>query len=207
MLHILKSIKSITDRNVLDVIPFDGSITLETESHSTFIIARGTVKTPSCTITGDVACSINEKSTIEGKGVAIRTYGVRMPEQKFCNFDAKTPGHLSYIDGCSNTNLIDPPRNGDPCLNYLYFPVGINQTFHTHPSVRIGFVLEGHGVATMNDREVDLKAGDVFVLDRHANHRFRTTTSMMSLAVFHPDSEDGPRDEHNPMKTRTYIQR
>jgi hypothetical protein len=27
----------------------------------------------------------------------------------------------------------------------------------------------------------------------------------MSLAVFHPDSEDGPKDEANPMKTRTYI--
>lgn len=144
--------------------------------------------------------------TVVGNGYVLDLPGTLFPDEKFCTFDPKKVGNLSYIDGCSNSNLIDPPRSGDPCLNYLYFPAGIDQTFHTHPSVRIGFVLFGNGVSSIYDQEFSLNTGDIFILDRHTKHRFRTsTTSPMSLVAFHPDSEDGPRDEFNPMKARTYI--
>lgn len=43
---------------------------------------------------------------------------------------SESRGRLSYIDGCTDTLLIMPPRLGDPCLNYLHFPVGIDQTQH-----------------------------------------------------------------------------
>ncbi len=50
-------------------------------------------------------------------------------------------GRLLYINGCRDSLLIPPVVKGDPCLNALYFPAGINQTQHTHPSMRIGMVV------------------------------------------------------------------
>lgn len=139
--------------------------------------------------------------------VVIRTFNTRAVDS--IGFPAwDEPGALSYIDGCSNTNLISPIRNGDACLNYLYFPPGTVQSLHTHPSVRIGVVLSGEGVAVCPDdpqTEVPLVPGTVFLLDRHTLHAFNTGDSHMSLFAFHPDSEAGPTDEGNPMKVRTYL--
>lgn len=56
-------------------------------------------------------------------------------------------GRLSYIDGCSDSMLVYPPRLGDPVLNHLHFPPGILQTQHTHPSIRMGVVVGGEGVS------------------------------------------------------------
>jgi quercetin dioxygenase-like cupin family protein len=147
---------------------------------------------------------------IEGPALVIDNPGYEFSEKKTCTFNPSLQGQLSYIDGCSNSNLIDPPRNGDPCINYLYFPPGIDQTWHTHPSVRIGYVLSGQGYACLKygdkEEELSLELGKIFVLHRHVKHRFRTNGDQhMSLMVYHPDSEDGPRDENNPMKSRTYI--
>ncbi|MEY3929487.1 MAG: hypothetical protein RLZZ516_1197 [Cyanobacteriota bacterium] len=52
-------------------------------------------------------------------------------------------GRLRYIDGCTDSLLVPPVRLGDPCLNGLWFPMGTQQTMHTHPSVRIGMVVRG----------------------------------------------------------------
>jgi hypothetical protein len=54
-------------------------------------------------------------------------------------------GRLRYIDGCTDSLLLPPQMSGDPCLNALYFPAGISQTQHTHPSARIGLVVRGAG--------------------------------------------------------------
>jgi len=145
-----------------------------------------------------------------GPAVVIENKGLSYTETKLTDFIPDKPGQLSYIDGCSNSNLIDPYRNGDPCLNYLFFPAGIEQTFHTHPSFRIGYVLSGKGYAEIKRSKdvvesVPLEQDTVFVLDRHTLHRFITLEDNMSLAVYHPDSEDGPRDELNPMMSRTYL--
>ena len=56
-------------------------------------------------------------------------------------------GRLSYIDGCTDSLLVMPPRLGDPCLNYLHFPMGIDQTQHLHPSIRMGIDIGGKGIA------------------------------------------------------------
>jgi quercetin dioxygenase-like cupin family protein len=145
-----------------------------------------------------------------GQGLIINNPGLCLNERKLCSIQPGKFGQLSYIDGCNNSNMVDPARNGDPCINYLYFPPGIDQTWHTHPSVRVGFVVSGSGVACIkNGNEIvehPLEIGRGFVLHRHAMHRFQTNNeSDMSLMVYHPDSEDGPRDEANPMKTRTYL--
>jgi hypothetical protein len=151
-----------------------------------------------------------QTGVVTGPAVVITFRGLQRSGESITTINPTTPGDLSYIDGCSNSVVISAARNGDPCLNYLYFPPGIDQTFHTHPSVRVGLIVDGNGQADYYDEtgkltQTKLNTGDWFVLDRHVKHRFSTSSSHMSILVFHPDSEDGPRDEHNPMKSRTYC--
>lgn len=117
-------------------------------------------------------------------------------------------GRLSYIDGCSDTILVYPPRLGDPSLNVLYFPKGVEQTFHTHPSIRMGVVVSGAGYASLNENEendVTLVVGDMFCLEQNERHRFRTTGQSMIVVVYHPDGDWGPTDHDHIMKNRTYL--
>lgn len=116
-----------------------------------------------------------------------------------------TKGDLKYIDGCTDTLLVCPPRKGDPCLNTLYFPPGVNQTFHTHPSQRLGAVIKGEGWACFGNEEVKLKEGDVWIIETNELHRFRTEDSDMVVIAYHPDSDFGPEDEFHPMINRTII--
>jgi quercetin dioxygenase-like cupin family protein len=175
-------------------------------THSRFIISIDSELTSNnLSAKNTFGCCTNKEFSIAGNWIVLETPGFNFPEDRITTVTPGNFGNLSYIDGCSNSNLVDPPRNGDPCLNYLYFPPGIEQTFHTHPSVRIGTILSGRGWADLDDEKIELKQGVKFVLERHVKHRFITTDSHMSIMIFHPDSEDGPRDEHNPMKTRTYL--
>lgn len=167
---------------------------------------QGELKSENFSLKGNFAAVVNEAFEIKATALlVVHTLGYRSTEQRFSLLSETPTGNLSYIDGCSNSNLIDPARNGEPCLNYLYFPPRIRQTFHTHPTYRIGLVLGGDGVADFDYEQVRLNPTRAFVLGRHERHRFFTMNDPMALMVFHPDSEDGPRDEANPMKTRTYI--
>jgi hypothetical protein len=121
-------------------------------------------------------------------------------------------GRLTYIDGCSDSLLVYPPRLGDPSLNYLFFPPGIDQTFHVHPSVRLGTVIEGSGHsdvqdATGNTEVLELNKGVVFCLNEMELHRFRTNNSNMKIIAWHPDGDWGPTDHNHTMLNRTYIQK
>jgi hypothetical protein len=120
-------------------------------------------------------------------------------------------GRLTYIDGCSDSLLVYPSRMGDASLNFLYFPAGINQTFHLHPSVRIGCVAEGVGFADYKKAGEDicstLKAGNMFCLEEQESHRFRTEDSHMVVIAWHPDGDWGPTDHNHTMLNRTYLQK
>jgi len=122
---------------------------------------------------------------------------------------AEEKGRLSYIDGCTDSLLIYPPRMGDPSLNLLYFPPGICQTKHTHPSIRMGCVIAGHGVSDSWHGETqtshDLVTGVNFCLEENELHRFRTTDSSMTVIAWHPDGDWGPTDHNHTMLNRTYI--
>ena len=122
---------------------------------------------------------------------------------------AEEKGRLSYIDGCTDSLLIYPPRMGDPSLNLLYFPPGISQTKHTHPSIRMGCVIAGHGVSDSWHGETqtshDLVTGVNFCLEENELHRFRTTDSSMTVIAWHPDGDWGPTDHNHTMLNRTYI--
>lgn len=182
---------------------------LSNSNNGCFVLSKdSSLKSESISGNGCFGAYIKDDFEVTGNAITIEFVGLNFNKNIISKILAGTPGDLSYIDGCSNSVIVPPPRNGDPCLNYLYFPPGIMQTRHTHPSIRLGYVLSGKGKAHLPNKDVDLNAGDVFLLERHALHNFSTSSNeSMSLVVFHPDSESGPTDEFNPMKSRTYIQR
>lgn len=114
-------------------------------------------------------------------------------------------GRLRYIDGCTDSLLIPPVKKGDPCLNHLHFPPGIDQTMHTHPSIRVGMVARGRGVCITPLESFSLEPGSVFVLPADAEHKFRTEASSMDVIAYHPDSDWGPEDQFHPMINRTIV--
>jgi quercetin dioxygenase-like cupin family protein len=112
-------------------------------------------------------------------------------------------GRLRYIDGCTDTGLIGPIRQGDPCLNHLHFPPGIVQTLHTHPSVRLGLVVRGRGLCRAPTGDFPLEPGSCFVIPTGKVHGFTTEASTMDIIAFHPDSLLGPTDERHQMLEAT----
>jgi mannose-6-phosphate isomerase-like protein (cupin superfamily) len=116
-------------------------------------------------------------------------------------------GRMRYIDGCTDSLLLPPPMKGDPCLNLLYFPPGIDQTMHTHPSDRIGMILSGKGQCEAPEGRVDLEPGMIFCIHADGQHRFRTPYNCdMRVLAYHPDSDFGPTHEDHPMLNRTIIE-
>jgi hypothetical protein len=122
-------------------------------------------------------------------------------------------GRLKYIDGCTDTLVAAPPRIGDPCLNVLYFPPDIDQTEHTHPSLRGGLVIGGRGRCIHRAgfdapyQYVDLVPGMVWAIHTEGLHKFQTPYGeSMQVLAYHPDSDHGPSDEAHPMLTRTIIE-
>lgn len=118
-------------------------------------------------------------------------------------------GRLVYIDNCSDSLLVYPPRQGDPSMSHLHFPQGISQSFHIHPSIRLGLVVAGGGYSDVNCSgeisEIELKQGMVFCLVEREEHRFRTLGLEMDVIAFHPDGDWGPTDHNHTMLNRTYI--
>ena len=114
-------------------------------------------------------------------------------------------GRLRYIDGCTDSLLIPPPKLGDPCLNALYFRPHITQTTHTHPSLRIGLVAHGTGECRTTEATYSLFPGLAFIIRADGPHGFNTTEEEMVVIAYHPDSDFGPTDEAHPMINRTIV--
>lgn len=114
-------------------------------------------------------------------------------------------GRLKYIDGCSDSLLMQPVLKGYPCLNFLHIPPGVNQTPHTHPSVRVGLIISGAGICITPDGDFDLLPGKIFVLKSDFLHSFHTKNNKLRLVIYHPDSDFGPTNEDHPMLNRTII--
>lgn len=114
-------------------------------------------------------------------------------------------GRLRYIDGCSDSLVIPPPVQGDPCLNHLHIPANVHQTRHVHPSVRIGIVARGAGRCLVGSDVVPLTPGLVFVLAPEVSHCFHTDAEPLDVVVYHPDTDTGPTDEDHPMRNRTLF--
>ncbi len=115
-------------------------------------------------------------------------------------------GRLRYIDGCTDSLLISPVKAGEACLNLLYFPASVDQTWHTHPSVRCGVVSAGSGECHTDSGVTALSVGLGFIIGPNTPHKFRTGPgSSMSVIAYHPDSDFGPTDHDHPMINRTMV--
>jgi len=114
-------------------------------------------------------------------------------------------GRLGYINGGTDNVLIPPVMQGDPCLNALYFPPGIDQTAHTHPSYRLIIVVEGSGECETPDSITPLQPGVAIFIPANSLHKFRTIDDKLTVVCFHPDSDTGFTHKDHPMLKRTII--
>ena len=116
-------------------------------------------------------------------------------------------GRQNYIDGCTSTLLISPVMKGEACMNSLYFPEGVEQTQHTHPSIRAGIVSDGEGICKTPVGDIPLQPGNSFFLPPETWHSFHTQPGKtLSVVAFHPDSDFGPTHEDHPMLNRTHFE-
>ena len=138
-----------------------------------------------------------------GSGLVITLAGYRGLRQ--IGGPLETTGRLRYIDGCSDTLLVCPPRVGEPCLNHLHIPPHTDQTPHTHPSARIGVILRGAGECRTPDGVYPLQPGMGWYIPTGCLHSFFTEDQPLDVIAWHPDSDFGPRDDDHPMINRTVI--
>ncbi len=138
-----------------------------------------------------------------GRGLAIIVPGYRGLAQLGGPLEAV--GRLRYIDGCTDTLLVSPPRRGEPCLNHLHIPAGTLQSSHTHPSVRIGVIARGRGVCVTPDGPHPLAPGLGWVIPTGVRHAFHTDDTSLDVLACHPDTDVGPTDEDHPMLNRTIL--
>lgn len=152
--------------------------------------------------------------SVPGKSEIIGGSGVLVSREEFSGSfvigSSEKEGRLAYIDGCKDSVLIHPIIMGDPCLNMLYFPPGIYQTKHTHPSDRIGMIVSGNGICHSEDDygeqiETELSPGVIFCIHANGNHFFSTGDSHMTVLAYHPESDFGATNDNHPMINRTIV--
>jgi len=149
--------------------------------------------------------SVCGPADLEGSG---RGIVVARPDYR-CLFSLGGPcenqGRLQYVDGCTDTLLLGPPKVGGPCLNLLYLPPHTQQRRHTHPSVRVGVIISGRGRCVGPGGSVPLAPGQIFVIPPHTEHSFFTDDDPLRVIAYHPDTDTGPSDHDHPMINRTIV--
>lgn len=138
-----------------------------------------------------------------GRGLAVLAVGYRGLRQ--LGGPIEPAGRLQYIDGCTDTLLVCPPRLGEACLNHLHIPAGTNQTAHVHPSLRVGIIARGSGLCRTADGEHELREGLGWYIPAGLSHSFITRDAALDVLAWHPDSDFGPTDQDHPMRNRTII--
>jgi hypothetical protein len=114
-------------------------------------------------------------------------------------------GRLRYVDGCTDSLLVCPPRLGEACLNHLHVPARTRQSEHTHPSLRLGVIARGDGVCRTKAGQTPLRAGLGWLIPEGLEHGFSTGERSLDVLAWHPDSDFGPSDGDHPMRNRTIL--
>ncbi len=137
-----------------------------------------------------------------GSGIVISRWG----ETAFFHLGGpiEPHGRLHYIDGCTDSLLIPPVVYGQACLNLLHIPPHTQQSMHTHPALRAGIIVSGHGHCITPENTYPLAPGQVFLIHADGLHCFHTQAEALRVIAFHPESNFGPRHEDHPMLNRTY---
>ena len=144
-------------------------------------------------------------ASVEGEGAGIVVTRLGHRGLFSLGGPVEASGRLRYIDGCTDSLLVPPVLRGDPCLNALFFPPGIDQTEHTHPTDRVGLVASGRGTCLTPAQNFALEPGRAFIIPAGARHSFRTDDAAMTVIAYHPDSDFGPTHEAHPMINRTIV--
>jgi quercetin dioxygenase-like cupin family protein len=186
----------------------DDDLALEAGATHFGYVHRGTCRVSSAsgrfTLQAGMVFAIPGIATVSGnEGIVVSRYGYRGFFQ--IGGPVENEGRLRYMDGCTDSLLIAPVMRGDPCLNLLYFPPGVTQTPHTHPSARIGIVASGSGVCVTPEGEITLRPGEAFVIHPGGLHSFNTGEDAMRIIAYHPDSDFGPTHQDHPMLNRTLV--
>jgi hypothetical protein len=148
--------------------------------------------------------TLDHNESVETRVIAVQRIGWK--SMNCVGGPIEERGRLRYIDTCSDTCLIPPFLMGDPCINHLHFPVGVDQTQHTHPSTRAGIVARGLGACITPSGEYPLHPGRLFYIPRDGLHKFHTLRgTFMDVIAYHPDSDFGPTHETHPMVNRTWV--
>lgn len=149
--------------------------------------------------------SIPGKFKIHGDGIALIVGRIGVFGLFYICGKIEKEGRLKYIDGCTDTLLIPPVLIGYPCSNFLRIPPNVNQTSHTHPSVRVGLVISGSGICRTPDKDYQFSPGTMFILPPEGIHSFHTLSDELRIVVYHPDSDFGPSNDAHPMLNKTYV--
>ncbi|MFP6672397.1 MAG: hypothetical protein VB857_13380 [Pirellulaceae bacterium] len=195
-------------------------ISLESNAtHYGFVVEGNPLLTPATAAGGQTVtlcpgmyfCVPGEMTIAGGKGVIIS----RLDFQGVFSVGGpiEEQGRLRYIDGCSDSLLVHPSLKGNPCLNHLHFPTHIDQTRHTHPSIRVGIVARGRGRCVVPENDdgsgqeisIPLVPGQVFLIPTDGQHSFFTDDQTMDVIAYHPDSDTGPDHDDHPMVNRTLV--
>lgn len=150
-------------------------------------------------------CALPGNGTLWGDGKGIIITALDYKGMFSFGGPIESKGRLRYIDGCSDSLLIPPVIEGDPCLNALYFPPNTEQVLHTHPSFRAGIVVSGEGKCITSDSVTSLEPGMVFYIEANLLHSFRTKEKSLVVVAYHPTTDYGPTDERHPMIQATIV--
>ena len=103
-------------------------------------------------------------------------------------------GRLRHAHGCTTSLLLSPPFLGEPCLSFLNVHAGTHQPPLTHPSIRIGMVVSGHGRCGTASEPLVFEKGSVFIVPPDTLHSFQTDEANIRIVLFQAESVFGPSD-------------
>lgn len=146
-----------------------------------------------------------DNGTIEGDGQGLVVSRLEYRGLFQIGGTVEASGRLRYIDGCSDTLLVCPPLLGEPCLNHLHLPANTSQSAHTHPSTRLGVILNGKGECRTPQGTFALSPGMAWYIPTGCLHSFFTGDTALDVLAWHPDSDFGPTHENHPMINRTFL--
>jgi hypothetical protein len=176
-------------------------------------VIKGSAKLPNGKVAeaGEYFCYTESELECMVDGTAVFFSRIGFRGQPMVGGPLEERGRLMYIDTCSDSLLIYPPRMGDPSISALFFPPDVQQSYHTHPSLRFGVVVAGTGYAALEPTKygedgmrIPLEVGTAFCINEGEVHRFVTEDKSMTVIAYHPDGDWGPTDHNHTMLNRTY---
>ncbi|MGB3534220.1 MAG: AraC family ligand binding domain-containing protein [Microcoleaceae cyanobacterium] len=76
---------------------------------------------------------------------------------------------------------------------------------HTHPSYRIGIIVEGSVEIETPKTSTHIESGSIFLIPANSLHKFNIHQQGLTAVMFHPDSNTGYTHQNNPMLKRTIV--